>query len=129
MFIQDGNALFHTMTNLPPTFGGICLQILDLMVAKKSFIFSTDSYHPDSIKTQERLRRGCGDQFILEGSSTRTPKDFKAFLFNDANKKQLCELLLKVWGSSAAAFAWKSALMQYSLLMELLIDFNIPINR
>ena len=103
MFIQDGNAVFHTLANLPPTFGGICLQILDHMVAKRSFIFSTDSYHPDSLKTQERLRRGCGDQFILEGSATRTPKDFKAFLSNDANKKQLCEVLLKVWSSSAAA--------------------------
>ena len=25
MFIQDGNALFHTLVNMPPTFGGICL--------------------------------------------------------------------------------------------------------
>lgn len=43
-FIQDGNALFHALMNLPPTFGDICLQILDQMVAKKNFIFSTDSY-------------------------------------------------------------------------------------
>ena len=73
------------------------------MTSKKRFIFSTDSYHPESIKTQERLRRGCGEQFILDGSATRRPKDFKSFLTNDANKKQLCEVLLKVWGSSAAA--------------------------
>ena len=73
------------------------------MVSKKNFIFSTDSYHPDSIKTQERQRRGCGEQFILDGSATRKPKDFKAFLTNDTNKKQLCEVLLKVWGSTAAA--------------------------
>jgi len=43
IFIQDGNALFHALTNLPPTFGAICLKILDQMVAKKDFIFSTDS--------------------------------------------------------------------------------------
>lgn len=24
-FIKDGNALFHALTNLPPTFGEICL--------------------------------------------------------------------------------------------------------
>ena len=24
-FIQDGNALFHELKDLPPTFGGICL--------------------------------------------------------------------------------------------------------
>ena len=63
MFIQDGNALFHTLTNLPPTFGGICLHMLDLMLSKRDFVFSTDSYHPDSIKVQERIRWGCGDQF------------------------------------------------------------------
>ena len=32
MFIQDENRFFHTLVNLPPTFGGICLQILDLRV-------------------------------------------------------------------------------------------------
>ena len=103
MFIQDGNALFHTLVNMPPTFGGICLQILNLMVSKKSFIFSADSYHSDSIKTEVRQRRGYGEQFILDGSAMRKPKYFKAFLTNDANKKQLCEVLLKVWGSPVAA--------------------------
>ena len=53
MFIQDGNALFHTLVNMPPTFGGICLQILDLMASKKRFIFSTDSHHPESIKLKK----------------------------------------------------------------------------
>ena len=67
MFIQDGNALSHTLVNLPLTFGGICLQVLHLMVSRKSSIFSRDSYHSDSIKTQERKRRGCGEQFILDG--------------------------------------------------------------
>ena len=25
--IQDGNALFHTLMNIPPTYGDICLQV------------------------------------------------------------------------------------------------------
>ena len=37
------------------------------------------------------------------GSATRNPKDVKAFLTNDENKRQLCEVLLQVWSSSAAA--------------------------
>ena len=65
-FIQDENALFHTLVNLPSTFGGFCLKILNLMVSKKSFVFSTDSHRPDSIKMQERQRRGCGEYFILD---------------------------------------------------------------
>lgn len=101
--IQDGNALLHALTNLSPTFGAICLQVLDQMVAKKSFIFSTDAYHADSIKAQERSRRGISQRYIIDGPATRKPSDFKLFLANDDNKTQLCQLLLRVWGSQAAA--------------------------
>ena len=45
VFIQDGNAVFHTMTNLAPIFRGITLQLRDLMLPKRDFVFSTDSYH------------------------------------------------------------------------------------
>ena len=103
LFIQDGMALLHILSNLPPTCGEICLQILDQMVAKKHYLFSTDSYHPESIKAQERLRRGSSDKIILAGPATRKPYDFKMFLANDDNKKQLCQLLLRVWSGQQAA--------------------------
>ena len=48
--IQDGNAHFYTLTKLPPTFGGICFLILEHMVRKKNFIFSTNCYEEFSIK-------------------------------------------------------------------------------
>ena len=103
LYIQDGNALFHMMSNLPPTCGEICMQLLDLMVAKHHFVFSTDCYQPDSIKAQERLRRGFTEKYIIDGPNTRKPYDFKSFLGNELNKMQLCDLLLKVWGSNEAA--------------------------
>ncbi|XP_048577521.1 uncharacterized protein LOC5506308 [Nematostella vectensis] len=103
LYIQDGNALFHALTQLPPTFGEICLQMLDQMVTKKDFIFSTDSYHENPIKSQERIRRGSSPKYIVDGPATRKPAEFKLFLSNDANKVQLCRLLLRVWGSSVAA--------------------------
>ena len=78
MFIQEGNAMFHTMTNLAPTFRGITLHLLDLMLPKRAFFFLTDSYHPVSIKTQERLRQGCGEQLLFDGSATRKPKDLRS---------------------------------------------------
>uniref|UniRef100_UPI00358F3B0A uncharacterized protein n=1 Tax=Myxine glutinosa TaxID=7769 RepID=UPI00358F3B0A len=96
-------ALLHTLANLPPTCGEICLQVLDQMVAKQHFLFSTDSYHPESIKAQERLRRGSSEKIILAGPATRKPYDFKMFLANDDNKKQMCQLLLKVWSGQEAA--------------------------
>ena len=103
LYIQDGNALFHALTNLPPTFGEICFQLLDQMVAKKNFVFSTDSYYADSIKAQERLRRGFSQRYIIDGPATRKPTDFKLFLANEDNKSQLCHLLQWVWGNKAAA--------------------------
>lgn len=102
MFIQDGNSLFHGLTQLPPTFRDTCFKILDQMVAKKNFVFSTDCYHADSIKAQERLRRGTSEKFIIDGPSTRMPKDFQLFLGNDENKQQFSRLLHRVWSSSGA---------------------------
>jgi len=103
MFIQDGMALLHTFTNLPPTWGEICLHVLGQMVATKHFLFSTDSYHPYSIKAQERLRPGSSEKIILAGPATRKPYDFKMFLAHDDNKKQLCQLLPRVWSGRQAA--------------------------
>ena len=101
--IQDGMGLLHVLTNLPQTYGDICLQVLDCMASKRNFIFSTDCYHADSIKAQERLRRGFSQTYIIDGPATRRPADFKLFLANEENKRQLCRLLLRVWGSKVAA--------------------------
>lgn len=103
IYIQDGMALLHVLTNIPHTFGQICMQILDIMCLKKNFIFSTDCYEPDSIKAQERARRGLSEKFIVDGPATRKPMDFKLFLANEENKLQLCRLLLRVWSSKEAS--------------------------
>ena len=81
--------LFHTLTKLPLTCGEICLQVLDQMVAKKHFLFSTDCYHPQSTKTLDRMRRSNSEKVILAGPATRKPYDCKKFRANDDNKKQL----------------------------------------
>ena len=72
---MDGNALFHSLTNLAPTMGGICKQILRAMVDKHDFVFSTDSYHEDSIKTYEKIRRGISQKYIIDGPATKNPTD------------------------------------------------------
>lgn len=85
LYIQDGNALSHALKNLPPTFSAICFQVLDQMVAKKNFVFSTGSYHADSIKALERLCRGFSQQYIIEGEGARKTVDFRLFLANEEN--------------------------------------------
>ena len=96
LHIDDGNATMHMLRDVPATFGEIIMKIFDQMVAKKNFIFSTDSYHPDSIKAQERIRRGCSQKYIVHGPLTRKPTDFKLFLQNDSNKQQFFQLMLEV---------------------------------
>ena len=66
-------------------------------------VFSTDQYHPDSIKSMDRERRGCGDKIIVKGESTKKPSDWKAFLGNDENKKQFIRLISKVWSHHSYA--------------------------
>ena len=55
--------------------------MLNQMTQKQNFIFSTDSYHEDSIKGSERAQRGTGYQLILDGPAIRIPNNFKLFLF------------------------------------------------
>ena len=50
LYIQEGMALLHVLTNLEPIFGDIFLQILAKILGK---ILSTDSYEPESIKSHE----------------------------------------------------------------------------
>ena len=116
-YISDGNALFHSLTNLPPTMGGICKQVLSIMVEKGDFLFSTDSYHGplDSVKTSERVRRGVSQRYIIEGPATKRPPDLKLFLSGDENKEQLSELALKVWGSPECAI--KLGKVKHALLV------------
>ena len=60
-------------------------------------------YNKNSVKSGEHLRRGCGDKLIVSGESTKRPKDWKIFLTNDDNKKQLVQVLLKSWSSDSSA--------------------------
>ena len=79
--------------------------------------FSNDSYQQDSIKGQERLVYGFSEKFIVQGTATKKPQDFKLFLGNEENKKQLCQLMLKVWGSKGAA-SWLMKCETATLIME-----------
>ena len=90
LYVQDENALIHGLKDLPSSFGAICLIVLDQMVSKKHvFVFSTDSYFKDSIKAQER-------RLHMDGPATRKSPYMNIFLQNDENKRQLCDLLLRV---------------------------------
>ena len=100
--LHDGNAVFYCMKEVPGNFREISLKLFDMM-GKGDVIFSTDSYHPGSIKTVERQRRGTTEKFIIRGGSTKRPSDWKGFLANDCNKKQFIELLVQEWSKDEYA--------------------------
>ena len=68
--IYDGSAQLHALVRILDTFKAICLKILDLLYKTSDVFFSTDMYHPSSIKSQERIRRGTGGKLPIEGVKT-----------------------------------------------------------
>ena len=53
LHMEDGAAVLHTTNAIPITFK---MKALDITSSKRNLIFSTDSYFPDSIKSQEKKR-------------------------------------------------------------------------
>ena len=103
LVIEDGNASFYYMKELPDNFNQISHKVFDIMSKNPDVIFSTDMYKDDSVKAMERKRRGCAEKLIIKGENTKKPADWKKFLTNDQNKKQFIEILLTVWSSDRFA--------------------------
>ena len=103
IFIQDESVLFHTLVNFATYIWWYLFANFRSDVSKKSFIFSTDYCHPDSIKIQERQRRGCGEQFILYGILMSKPNDFKHSSLTTLIKSNWVKYCWKYGGSVAPA--------------------------
>ena len=87
MKIEDGNAIFRSMEEIPRTLKNICQNILSIALhGTSSVIFSTDSYMPNSIKSLERSTHGSGQKRLVHGENMRKPENWKEFLSNDDNK-------------------------------------------
>jgi len=98
--ILDGNALLQACSHVPDTFEELATQMFGCLPKSPIVHFVTDSYKDMSIKQSERTRRGFSPAFCVGGSKTKLPRDFKAFMRNSENKRQLIRLLLSEWRSS-----------------------------
>jgi hypothetical protein len=94
IYIFDGNAMLQAMTGLPGTFEELAKKVFESLPKCERVDFVTDTYKEDSIKSTERTRRGASDTFLIKGSKTKLPRDWKGFMCNSENKTQLIELLL-----------------------------------
>ena len=103
LVIEDGNALFHSMKEIPGSFKLISQKLFNMMPKKVDVIFSTDMYKADSVKSMERTRRGHGDKLLIQGENTKKPADWKSFLANSENKTQLVQVMSKAWNNDAYA--------------------------
>ena len=92
--IIDGNAVSHSMTQIPLTFWQISEKLFTLLPKGDAF-FITDTYNEASIKAMERKRRRTGEKIILSGEAMKRPGDWPGFLANDENKSQLVGKLLQ----------------------------------
>ena len=67
MIIEDRNPVSQSTGN-STSFGDIAHKILSSTVGHASpVIFSTDMYSENSVKSVERIRRGCGEMLIVSG--------------------------------------------------------------
>ena len=55
--------------------------------------------HKTVLEALQRLIVEAFLESIVKGSSTRKPKNWKAFLQNEENKQQLCKLMHTVWST------------------------------
>ena len=101
LVIEDGNAYFHCLSDIPDNFGMIAEKIFHMISSYNSVVFSTDMYRTDSVKSMERVRRGTSTKLLIGGPKTKKPPDWKQFLKNDENKKRLIEIIQEVWSSES----------------------------
>ena len=86
--------MVHSIKEIPGDFKQISEKIFSMTSQKVDVIFSTDMYKEDSVKSMERNRRGSSEKLLLQGENTKKPADWKAFLTNEDNRKQLVQVLL-----------------------------------
>ena len=64
IIIQDGNALFHIIKEVPGKLKEIYYKIFNMLPKQTDVIFSTDMYISDFMKNSERQLRGTKDKFM-----------------------------------------------------------------
>ena len=97
VYIIDANAILQALIGLPTTFEELARKVFDLLPKVSRLVFITDTYKKDSNKTYEQSRRGDSQTFLIKGTNTKVPQDWKSFMTNPSNKEQLIKLLLCEW--------------------------------
>lgn len=106
VIVYDGFAVFHTMKQVPTTFGNIALKYLSTVCSSsaKRIDVIFDEYRQPSIKaTEHMLRNSFSNDFTINGSEQIRPNDLRKELRNDRFKTALVNFIIQHWASDAAA--------------------------
>ncbi len=79
-------------------FEQISLKLFDTLPTHSDVVFSTDMQRENSVKSNERHRRGVG-QRLLKGPQTKGHLNGS----NDDNKKQLIQIIHQTWKKNSMA--------------------------
>lgn len=95
------------MRHVPETFEDLAYQIFNTLPKAPVIHYVTDTYKENSIKQMKRNKRGSSSPspHLLSANSSKTklPKDYKSFLMNAGNKRQLIGFLPTEWQKSKYA--------------------------
>ncbi len=76
LVIEDGNALLHSMRDIPSNFKRISEKLFNMTPKKTDVIFSSDMYKQGSVNAMERKRCGCGEKHLVKGEKTGRLEEF-----------------------------------------------------
>ena len=94
MYIVDLMALIYTMTIIQETYEEFTIQLFKMIPSGYGRVdIVVDSYIENSIKEAEHAKRGISKKVIIKSSTSKVPRNFKAFLQYSENNILLIELI------------------------------------
>ncbi|KAH3800814.1 hypothetical protein DPMN_154457 [Dreissena polymorpha] len=92
--IIDGNAVLQSPVAVPDTFEEVAKMVFGHL-PKCGRDFVTDTYHETAVISSP--------SFLLSGTTTKTPREWKSLRSHNFNKTQHLKLLLEQWSTDKYA--------------------------
>ena len=89
-YVLDMIATIRMMKSIPATYEDFTWQFLKMIPKNfKRVDIVADTYRDNSIKSGERLKRGCSSKVIIGSCKSKIPREFSKFMQNGENKTRL----------------------------------------
>ena len=96
-YVLDMIATIRMMKSIPATYEDFTWQFLKMIPKNfKRVDIVADTYRDNSIKSGERLKRGCSSKVIIGLCNSKIPREFSKFMQNGEMKIRLIEIISEV---------------------------------